>query len=96
MISDSSADTSSTAPPRSRQAVISPWMNSMAPMSTPRVGCSAISSGASWLISRATTTFCRLPPDRVPTRVAGLATLMANRSINSRARAVMAERCSKP
>ena len=43
-ISLSSAETSSTARPLSRSARSWPWMNSVAPTSTPRVGCSAISS----------------------------------------------------
>ena len=42
-------------------------MNSIAPMSRPRVGCSAISSGASCASSRATTTFWRFPPESDPT-----------------------------
>ena len=37
-ISSSSDDTTSTAPPASRIARRRPWMNSIAPMSTPRVG----------------------------------------------------------
>ena len=42
-------------------------MNSIEPTSTPRVGCEAMKSLSGRDISRATMTFCWLPPDSVPT-----------------------------
>ena len=39
------------------------WMNSIEPTSTPRVGCEATSTFSGRDSSRATTTFCWLPPD---------------------------------
>ena len=41
-------------------------MNSIEPTSTPRVGCAATNSRSSRLSSRASTTFCWLPPDSRP------------------------------
>ena len=84
-ISLSSAETRSTARPLSRSATSRSWMNSVAPMSRPRVGCSAISTGASCDSSRATTTFCRLPPESVPTATRSLAMRIAV-TANERAR----------
>ena len=63
--SSSSALTSSTALPASLASRIRCQMLSMAPISTPRVGCAATSSSGSISISRAKTTFCILPPERV-------------------------------
>ena len=40
-------------------------MNSMAPMSTPRVGWPTSSSSGSRSISRASTIFCWLPPEKL-------------------------------
>ena len=62
--SSSSVETSSTPMPPSRCSMIFLWMYSIAPTSRPRVGCMAISSSGLRLISRATMTFCWLPPDR--------------------------------
>src|SRR5439155_517749 len=62
--SSSSAETSRTAVPSSRSWTIRRWMNSMAPMSTPRVGWAASRTFGLLPISRATITFCWLPPDR--------------------------------
>ena len=42
------------------------WMNSIAPRSTPRVGCAASRSRAARVSSRATTSFCWLPPESLP------------------------------
>ena len=50
--------------PASRSSMIRLWMYSMEPTSTPRVGCEAISTFSGRDSSRATTTFCWLPPDR--------------------------------
>ena len=41
------------------------WMNSMAPTSTPRVGWPTISTPGSCSISRASTIFCWLPPEKL-------------------------------
>ena len=41
-------------------------MYSIEPTSSPRVGCAAITSLVSRDSSRATTSFCWLPPDRCP------------------------------
>ena len=51
--------------PLSRVATICLWMNSIEPTSTPRVGWAATSSRRSRESSRATTTFCWLPPERL-------------------------------
>jgi hypothetical protein len=40
------------------------WMNSIAPISTPRVGWPTSSSTGSRSISRASTSFCWLPPEK--------------------------------
>ena len=66
--SSSSAETSRIAVPASRFAIAWRWMNSMLPTSRPRVGWSRTSSLRSRPNSRATTTFCWLPPDSVPAR----------------------------
>ena len=63
--SSSSAETSRMAVPASRLAIACRWMNSMLPTSRPRVGWSRTSSRRSRSNSRATTTFCWLPPDSV-------------------------------
>ena len=51
----------------------------MAPMSTPRVGWEMMSTGVSKENSRATTTFCMLPPEREPTAVSTPAPRMSKR-----------------
>ena len=62
-ISSSSVDTMTTAVPLSRSAMIRLWMNSIDPTSTPRVGWEAIRTFSGRENSRATTTFCWLPPE---------------------------------
>lgn len=57
---------SSTAQPWSRFSTMRSWMNSVAPMSTPRVGWHTSSTGDPKENSRASTTFCMLPPLRDP------------------------------
>src|SRR3954452_6705028 len=79
--SSSSAETSSTAVPASRFAITWRWMNSMLPTSRPRVGWSRIRSWSSRSNSRATTTFCWLPPDRLLARTAADGVRMSNRLI---------------
>ena len=64
--SSSSSETSRTARPSSRSSTRRRWTNSIAPTSRPRVGCAAISTLGSRSISRATTTFCWLPPESAP------------------------------
>src|SRR6478736_4637758 len=63
--SSSSVETTRTGMPLSRVATICLWMNSIEPTSTPRVGWAATSSRRSRDSSRATTTFCWLPPERL-------------------------------
>ncbi len=82
--------------PLSRSATSSLWMNSMAPTSTPRVGCSAISTGAWCASSRAITTFCRLPPESWPTASRSLRIRMSNVLMSRRAQVRMASRLRKP
>src|SRR5690606_23005572 len=62
-ISSSSTETSRIALPASRILMIWLWMNSMAPISTPRVGWPTTSTSGSRSISRASTIFCWLPPE---------------------------------
>src|SRR5271166_4900743 len=57
-ISSSSTDTSSSALPASRWATMRLWMNSIAPISTPRVGCPTKRIFGLRSISRASTSFC--------------------------------------
>ena len=54
------------AVPASRLAIAWRWMNSTLPTSRPRVGWSSTSRRRSRSNSRATMTFCWLPPDSVP------------------------------
>ena len=61
--SSKSAEMSSTAHPASRWATIWLWMNSVAPMSRPRVGYTATSRDGLPSSSRARMTFCWLPPE---------------------------------
>src|SRR5262249_52646180 len=61
--SSSSLEISRTAVPMPRSCMIWLWMNSIDPTSTPRVGCEATNSFSGRDISRATMTFCWLPPD---------------------------------
>ena len=65
-ISSSSSETSRTARPSSRSVTMRRWRYSIAPTSRPRVGCAAIRTFGSREISRATTTFCWLPPESPP------------------------------
>ena len=61
--SSRSAEISSTARPVRRACLMWSQIGAWAPTSTPRVGCEAISSTGSPLISRPTMSFCWLPPD---------------------------------
>ena len=74
-----------TAVPRSRSAMIRLWMNSIEPTSTPRVGCEAISTLSGRENSRATTTFCWLPPESDETGVSADSVRMSNSSIRASA-----------
>ena len=62
-ISSSSRETSRTARPSSRSSMSRRWTNSIAPTSRPRVGCAAMSTFGSRSTSRASDTFCWLPPE---------------------------------
>ena len=93
-ISSSSTETSRIALPRSRSATISLWMNSIAPMSTPRVGWPTSSTSGSRSISRAMTIFCWLPPEKLAVLRSQDGGRMSNRSIEARARSRMAVRSS--
>src|SRR5690606_22525623 len=64
-ISSSSTETSRMALPASRILMIWLWMNSMAPISAPRVGWPTRSTDRSRSISRASTIFCWLPPEKL-------------------------------
>ena len=68
----------------------------VAPMSRPRVGCAAISTFGSNASSRASSAFCRLPPDSVPARAFGPGQRMSKASICSSAKARMAPGLSRP
>ena len=59
------------------------WMNSIEPTSTPRVGCDAISTLSGRENSRATTTFCWLPPDSDATGASADSVRMSNSSIRA-------------
>src|SRR6266576_2751427 len=61
--SSSSADTSNTAQPESRKLTNLRWINSIAPISTPRVGCDTSNSFGRRSNSRPMISFCWLPPD---------------------------------
>ena len=77
-ISSRSAEESSIAQPSFRLSMMAVCMNSMAPMSIPREGFEMTSTGVSCENSRATTTFCMLPPDMEPTGVCMPAPRMSN------------------
>ena len=49
------------------------WMSALAPTSIPRVGSSRMISSGAVASQRASSTFCWLPPERVPTRALGSA-----------------------
>ncbi|MNC49211.1 hypothetical protein D3C75_983730 [compost metagenome] len=66
-------------------------MNCAAPMSTPRVGCSAMSSCGLVEHSLATTTFCMLPPDSMPIGCCGPEQRTLNSSTSEAARAAILE-----
>ncbi len=91
-----------TAVPVSRSAMIRLWMNSIDPTSTPRVGWEAMSTLSGRENSRATTTFCWLPPESEATGVSADSVRMSNswmrcsalRAIASRARAPCLENSS--
>jgi hypothetical protein len=70
-------------------------MNSIDPTSTPRVGCDAMNSRSGRDISRATTTFCWLPPDSVLTGACGDEVRMSNWLTRSRAEAAIAAGSSR-
>ena len=71
-ISSSSTETSRIALPSSRRRTICWWMNSIAPMSTPRVGWPTSRRSGLRSISRASTIFCWLPPEKFCARQRGV------------------------
>ena len=89
--SSSSAETSSTAEPASRSSISLRWMNSMAPISTPRVGCETSSSFGFNSNSRPMMSFCWLPPDKDFAGSAGFGGRTSNRSMISPTRLSIAE-----
>src|SRR6266568_2338903 len=88
-ISSNSAETSKTALPASRCSMIRRWMNSIAPISTPRVGWAAIRAVGLAENSRAMMTFCWLPPEseRAGASIEGVRT--SNSAISLLAHAAM-------
>ena len=93
-ISSSSTETSRIALPRSRSATICWWMNSIAPISTPRVGCPTSSTSGSRSISRAMTIFCWFPPEKFAVFRSHDGGRTSNFSIAARARSRIAVRSS--
>src|SRR5438094_232063 len=93
--SSSSAETSSTAVPSSRSWTMRRWMNSIAPMSTPRVGCAARRTFGLLPISRATITFCWLPPERLRAATSMLGVRTSNSFTSRRAHSRMATSFSR-
>src|SRR3984957_16682326 len=91
-ISSSSTETRSTALPASRCAPIRLWMNSIAPMSTPRVGCPTSRILGLRSISRASTIFCWLPPEKLAVLSNGARGRTSKDSIFSSASAMIALR----
>src|ERR1700722_16532016 len=91
-ISSSSTETKSTALPASRWATIRLWMNSIAPMSTPRVGCPTSRIFGLRSISRASTIFCWLPPEKLAVLSKGARGLTSKDSIFFSASETMALR----
>ena len=72
IISSSSVETSITAHPWSRWQMRCFRINSLAPMSTPRVGCAAMRKRGLLSSSRATTNFCWFPPESVANATSSL------------------------
>ena len=95
-ISSSSSETSRIARPSSRSFTRRRWRYSIAPTSSPRVGCAAISAFGSREISRAATSFCWLPPDSAPARVNGPPPRTSNSVISAFARSTSLPGKSQP
>src|ERR671914_1468178 len=94
--SSNSSDTSRIPRPASRSAMRRLWTNSMAPTSRPRVGWCAIRRLGLLAISRATATFCWLPPDSELASAPGLPPRTSYSLRSSRARALMRPTLSTP
>ena len=71
-------------------------MNSVAPTSMPRVGCAASRIFGSCAISRASSAFCRLPPESVAVRASGPDVRISKRAICSTAKRRIAPRSRMP
>ena len=95
-ISSSSSETSNTPLPRSRASTSCRWTNSIAPTSNPRVGWAARRMFGSRPISRASTTFCWLPPESAEARVSGPPPRTSKRWSSSRARLMIRAGNSQP
>ena len=80
--SSSSTETSRMAQPASRIATSWRWMNSIAPMSTPRVGWPTSRMRGAGAISRASTSFCWLPPEKFALCSVGARGRTSKRSIS--------------
>ncbi len=85
-ISSNSVEISSTAMPEAAAARSRAVVYSIAPTSRPRVGWEATSTFGRWLSSRASTTRCWLPPDRLRIGASGAAPWISNSAISSSAR----------
>src|SRR5208337_3414922 len=91
-ISSSSTETRRSALPASRWATIRLCMNSIAPMSTPRVGWPTSMIFGLRSISRASTSFCWLPPEKLAVLSSGARGLTSKASIFRSASAMIALR----
>ncbi len=60
-----------TESPAAESSATLRWMSAFAPTSMPRVGSSRMSSSGAVASQRARSTFCWLPPDRLPTTASG-------------------------
>src|SRR5579859_7481337 len=95
-ISSSSVEMYRMPAPRARCSSRRPSTNSVAPTSSPRVGCAARISTGARDSSRARTTFCWLPPESVRALTSGPATRMSNSLMRSSALSRMAAQRSSP
>ncbi len=95
-ISSSSNEISSTARPASRWAISCLCTDSIAPTSSPRVGCAASSSCGFSSISRASTSFCWFPPESARAGAVGEPPRTSKRSISPLTRVSIAAGLSQP
>ena len=95
-ISSSSSETRKTARPLSRCSTSLRCTNSIAPTSRPRVGWAAIRTFGLPSISRASTTFCWLPPESAEAGVVGVPPRTSNSRRSRRARSSIVPSLRKP